>query len=114
MKEKQTMGEEELVGVAQGHLGAKVDKEQERKRLELMEEGDTEEMARLKSRTLLHPGDWINVVQSSALGLHLRLQEFGKKYGRYTGKIQVFVILSSFGDLVHIQSVIDLFCQTAQ
>ena len=38
---------------------------------------------------------------------------FWQKYGRYTGentgKIQVFVILSSFCDLVHVQSVIDLF-----
>ena len=75
-----TMGEEakeeELVGLAQRHLGAKVDKEQERKRLELVEEGDTEEMARLKSLTLPHSGDWLNVVPSSALGLHLRPQEF--------------------------------------
>ena len=75
-----TMGEEakeeELVGVAQRHLGAKVDKEQVRKRLELVEEGDTEEMARLKSLSLPHSGDWLNVVPSSALGLHLRPQEF--------------------------------------
>ena len=61
--------EEELVGFAQRHLGAKVDKEQERKRLELVEEGDTEEMARLKSLTLPHSGDWLNVVPSSALNI---------------------------------------------
>ena len=46
-----TMGEEvreeELVGVPQRQLGAKVDKEKESKRLEVVEEGDTEEKARL-------------------------------------------------------------------
>ena len=40
---------------------------------------------------------------------------FWQKYRRYTGentgKIQVFVILSSFGDLVHVQRVIDLFAK---
>ena len=75
-----TMGEEakeeEMVGVPQRQLGVKVDKEQEKKRLEAMEEGDTEDMARLKSLTLPHSGDWLNVVPSSALGLHLRPQEF--------------------------------------
>ena len=75
-----TMGEEvreeELVDVPQRQLGAKVDKEQERKRLEEVEEGDSEEMARLKSLTLPHAGDWLNVVPSTALGLHLRPQEF--------------------------------------
>ena len=68
--------EEELVGVPQRQLGAKVDKEQERKLLEGVEDGDTEEMARLKSLTLPHAGDWVNVVPSTALGLHLRPQEF--------------------------------------
>ena len=41
-----------------------------------MEEGATEDMARLKSLTLPHAGDWLNVVPSNALGLHLRPQEF--------------------------------------
>ena len=68
--------EEELVGVPQRQLGAKVDKEQERKRLEVVEEGNTEEMARLMSLTLPHAGDYLNVVPSTALGLHLRPQEF--------------------------------------
>ena len=60
-----TMGEEvreqELVGVPQRQLGIKVDKEQERKRMEEVAEGDSEEMARLKSLTLPHAGDWLNV-----------------------------------------------------
>ena len=64
--------EEELVGVPQRQLGAKVDKEQERTLLE----GETEEMARLKSLTLPHAGDWVNVVPSTALGLHLQLEDF--------------------------------------
>ena len=68
--------EEELKGVPQRKMGVKVDKEQERKRLEKVEEGDSEEMARLKSLTLPHAGDWLNVVPSTALGLHLRPQEF--------------------------------------
>ena len=68
--------EEDLVGVSQRHLGAKVDKEQERRLLEGVEDGDAEEMARLKSLTLPHAGDWLNVVPSTALGLHLRPQEF--------------------------------------
>ena len=75
-----TMGEEakeeELSGVRQRQLGVKVDKEQERRRLEMVEEGNMEEMARFKSLTLPHSGDWLNVVPSSALGLHLRPQEF--------------------------------------
>ena len=54
--------EEELVGVPQRQLGAKVDKEQERTLLEGVEEGETEEMARLKSLTLPHGGDWVNAL----------------------------------------------------
>ena len=42
-------------------------------------------------------------------------QFFGQKYERYTsentGKAQVFVILSSFCDLVHAESVVDLFAK---
>jgi len=34
---------------------------------------------------------------------------FSKNTGENTGKIHVVVILSSFCDLVHVQSVIDLF-----
>ena len=68
--------EEELVSVPQRQLGVKVDKRQEKQLLENVEEGDTEEMARLKSLTLPHAGDWLNVVPSTALGLHLRPQEF--------------------------------------
>ena len=60
------------MGVPQRQLGAKVDKEQERTLLE----GETEEMARLKSLTLPHAGDWVNVVPSTALGLHLQLEDF--------------------------------------
>ena len=75
-----TMGEDvremELVGVPQRQLGVKVDKEQERKRLEGVDAGDYEEMARLKSLTLHPAGDWLNVVPSTALELHLRPQEF--------------------------------------
>ena len=41
-----------------------------------VEEGDTEGLARLRSVTLPHAGDWLNVVPSTALGLHLRPQEF--------------------------------------
>ena len=37
---------------------------------------------------------------------------FWQKCGRYTSKIQVFVILSAFCDLVHIQSVIDFSIAT--
>ena len=40
---------------------------------------------------------------------------FGQKYGRWTGaktgKTQVLVILSSFCDLVHAESVVDLFAK---
>ena len=64
------------MGVPQRQLGAKVDKEQERTLLEGVEEGETEEMARLKSLTLPHAGDWVNVVPSTALGLHLQLEDF--------------------------------------
>ena len=60
----------------QRQLGIRVDKRQEKQLLESVEEGDTEEMARLKSLTLPHAGDWLNVVPSTALGLHLRPQEF--------------------------------------
>ena len=41
-----------------------------------MKKGETEEMARLKSLTLPHAGDWVNVVPSTALGLHLQLEDF--------------------------------------
>ena len=37
---------------------------------------NSEEKARLKSLTLPHSGDWLNVVPSTALGLHLRPQEW--------------------------------------
>ena len=50
------------MGVPQRQLGAKVDKEQERTLLEGVEEGETEEMARLKSLTLPHGGDWVNAL----------------------------------------------------
>ena len=36
---------------------------------------------------------------------------FGKTTGENTGKIHVVVILSSFCDLVHVQSVIDPFAK---
>ena len=64
------------MSVPQRQLGIRVDKRQEKQLLESVEEGDTEEMARLKSLTLPHAGDWLNVVPSTALGLHLRPQEF--------------------------------------
>ena len=68
--------EEELVDIPQRKLGLKVDREQQRKREEMAEDGNSEEKARLKSLTLPHSGDWLNVVPSTALGLHLRPQEF--------------------------------------
>ena len=68
--------EDELVDVRQKELSVKVDKEQERKLIEDVEKENTKEMARLKSLTLPHAGDWVNVVPSTALGLHLRPQEF--------------------------------------
>jgi hypothetical protein len=40
------------------------------------ESGSVREMARLASVGLAHAGDWLNVVPSPALGLHLRSQEF--------------------------------------
>ena len=54
----------------------KVDREQQRKREEMAEDGNNEEKARLKSLTLPHSGNWLNMVPSTALGLHLRPQEF--------------------------------------
>ena len=46
--------EEEMEALRQRQLGVKVDKEQERKRQEEVEEGETEELARLRSLTLPH------------------------------------------------------------
>ena len=40
------------------------------------EGGSQREIARLASVSLPHAGDWLNVVPSPALGLHLRSQEF--------------------------------------
>ena len=37
--------------------------------------------------------------------------KYGNFFGENTGKIQVFVILPSFCDLVHVQSVKDLFAK---
>ena len=49
--------EEELVDVPQRKLGLKVDREQQRKREEMAEDGNSEEKARLKSLTLTHSGE---------------------------------------------------------
>ena len=49
---------------------------QQRKREVMAEKGSSELKTRLKSLTLPHSGDWLNVVPCTALRLYLNPQEF--------------------------------------
>ena len=50
----------------------------------ISEQGVTREIARLASLGLQHAGDWLNVVPSPALGLHLPPAEFIMSAGKCT------------------------------
>ena len=59
--------EEELVNIPLLKLGVKAEQEQQRKREEMAEKGSNELKARLKSLTLPHSGDRLNMVSDTAL-----------------------------------------------
>ena len=68
---------ESLVGVTQKMASLKVDKHNQTSLLtHFREAGVTREIARMASLGLPHAGNWLSVVPLSALGLHLRSNEF--------------------------------------
>ena len=68
---------ESLIGVSQKSASLKVDLlKQSLLLLQINEEGLTREIARMASLGLPHAGNWLSVVPSPSLGLHLRAAEF--------------------------------------
>jgi hypothetical protein len=66
-----------LRGVSQREVSLKIDLNNLQLHTNhITELGVTREIARLASLGLPHAGDWLNVVPSPALGLHLRPTEF--------------------------------------
>ena len=68
---------ESLLGVTQKAVGLKIDLHNSNLLIaNTNREGVVREIARLGSLSLPHAGDWLHVVPSPALGLHLRSREF--------------------------------------
>ena len=65
-----------MEGVTQKEVSYKIDQNNHNILSNLTRDSGVREVARLASVSLPHAGDWLNVVPSPALGLHLRRQEF--------------------------------------
>ena len=68
---------ETLTGISQKNVSLKVDLlNQSRLLLHITEANEKREIAKMASLGLPHAGNWLSVVPSPALGLHLRSSEF--------------------------------------
>ncbi len=76
-KAGEELTEESTYGLSQKVLSGKVERHlHQRLTNRLAAEGGVREVARLASLGLPHAGDWLHVLPSTALGLHMRPQEF--------------------------------------